>query len=146
MSAANASSSSSSALISFAQDINYTKMEGFKQYKAIFNQKNTCATCNNSRGAYPTAEDIYNAIKSSRCSQKTFNALSLQGFITSGSITACHCLKCLSLTPYYVAQMKHCTQKWDKHDNQGPGTEVVNTCCQLVGVVGIGLYHSMVDV
>ena len=37
-------------------------------------------------------------------------------------------------------------QKWDKHDNQGLGMEVVDTCHQLIGVVGIGLYHSMVDV
>ena len=64
---------------------------------------------------------------------------------TSGLVAAhCH-LKRLSLAPYYVVQMKHCTQKWDKHDNQGLGTEVVDTCHQLIGVVDTGLYHSMVD-
>ena len=92
------------------------------------------------------AEDVYHAIKSSGCSQNTFNALSLQDFITSGSIAAHHHLKHLSLAPYYAAQMKHHMQKWDKRDNQGPGTEVVDTCCQLIGVVGMGLYYSMADV
>ena len=58
------------------------------------------------------AEDVYNAVKSSRCLQRTFNALSLQDFIMSGLIAACHRLKCLSLVPYYVAQMKRCVQKW----------------------------------
>ena len=145
MSAANASSSSS-ALVSFAQDIEYTKTEGFKQYKAIFNQKNAHAACNNPHGAYPMAEDVYHAVKSSGCSQKTFNTLSLQDFITSGSIAARHHLRYLSLVPYYAAQMKHCMQKRDKHDNQGLGTEVVDTCCQQIGVVGMGLYHSMADV
>ena len=31
-------------------------------------------------------------------------------------------------------------------DNQGAGTEVIDTCQQLVGVVGTGLYHSMANV
>ena len=143
MSAPNASSS---ALMSFTQDVNYTKTEGFKQYKAIFNQKNAHYTYNNPHGTYPMAEEVYNAVKSSRCSQRTFNALSLQDFITSGSIAACCHLKHLSLVPYYVTQMKCCMQKWDKCDNQGAGTEVVDTCCQLIRVVGMGLYHSMADV
>ena len=142
----SANTSSSSALVSFAQDIDYSKTEGFKQYKTIFNQKNAHCAWNNPHGAYPTAEDVYNTVKSSGCSQRSFNAHSLQDFITSGSITArCH-LKHLSLVPYYVAQMKRCTQKWDKLDNQGVGMEVVNTCCQLIRVVGTGLYHSMADV
>ena len=68
---------SSSALVSFTQDVDYTKMEGFKQYKAIFNQKNACCACNNPHGAYLTAESIYNTVKSSSCSQRTFNGLSL---------------------------------------------------------------------
>ena len=91
-------------------------------------------------------EDVYNAVKSSSCSQKTFDALSLQDFITLGSIATRCCLKCPSLAPYYAAQMKCCTQKWDRHDDQGLGSEVVNTCHQLIGVVGTGLYHSMADV
>ena len=97
MSAPNASSSS--ALISFTQDIDYTKTEGFKQYKAIFNQKNACCARNDPCGAYLMVEDVYNAVKSSGCSQRTFDSLSLQDFITSGSITTCHCLKHLSLAP-----------------------------------------------
>ena len=121
-------------------------MEGFKQYKVVFNQKNTRAACNNPQEAYLTAEDTYNTIKSSGCLQRTFKALSLQDFITSGLIAAHHCLKCLSLVPYYAAQMKCCMQKWDKCDNQGVGMEVVDTCWQLVRVVGTGLYHSMADV
>ena len=109
MFAANASSSS--ALVSFAQDVDYTKMEGFKRYKTIYNRKNTRAAHNNPQGAYLMAEDIYNAVKSSGCSQRTFNTLSLQDFITSGSIAAHCCLKHLSLAPYYAVQMKHCIQK-----------------------------------
>ena len=107
MSAAN-TSLSSSALVAFTQDIDYTKIEGFKQYKAIFNQKNTRASHNNPCRVYPSAKDIYNAIKSSSCSQRTFDALSLQDFITSGSIATHHRLKHLSLEPYYAAQMKCC--------------------------------------
>ena len=145
MSNANASSSST-PLASYAQDVDYTNTEGFKQSRSIFNQKNTRVAHNDQRGAYLTAEDVYNAVKSSSCSQRTFEALSLQDFITSGSIAA-HCwLKCLSLAPYYVAQMKHCMQKWDRRNNQGMGTEVVDTCHQLIRVVGMGLYHLMVDV
>ena len=98
MSNANASSSSS-ALVSYAQDIDYTKTEGFKQYKAIFNQKNAWAAHNDPHGLYPSVEDIYNMVKSSGCLQRTFKALSLQDFITSGSIAACRCLKCWSLRP-----------------------------------------------
>ena len=51
---------SSSTLISFAQDVNYTKTEGFKQYKTIFNQKNAWAARNNPQGAYLMVEDTYN--------------------------------------------------------------------------------------
>ena len=145
MSAPN-TSSSLSALISFAQDVDYTRMEGFKQFKAAYNRKNARATRNNPCGSYPCAKDVYQAAKGPGCSQWTFNGLSLQDFIETGAI-AVHCrLKCLSLAPYYAAQMWHCTQKWDKHNNQGVGLEIIDTCRQLVGVVGTGLYHSMVDV
>ena len=144
MSAPNASSSS--ALVSFTQDVDYTKAEGFKRFKAMYNHKNACAACNDTRGAYPQAEDVYQATKGPRCSQWTFDGLSLQDFIEMGAIAAhCH-LKCLFLAPYYAAQMWHCTQKWDKRDDQGPGSEVIDTCHQLVGVVGTGLYHSMGNV
>ena len=145
MSAANASSSSS-ALISFAQDINYTRTEGFKRFKASYNCKNARTAHSNPRGSYPHAEDIYQAAKGLGCSLWSFNGLSLQDFIEMGAIATHRCLKHLSLAPYYAAQMQRCMQKWDKCDNQGPGSEVVNTCCQLVGVVSTGLYHSMADV
>ena len=36
--------------------------------------------------------------------------------------------------------------KWDHHDNQGEGMEVVDMCCQLMGVVSVGLYNSMANV
>ena len=58
----------SSSLVSFAQDVDYTNTEGFKQYKAIFNQKNARCAWNNPCGAYLMMEDVYNAVKSSgRC-------------------------------------------------------------------------------
>ena len=145
MSAFNASSSSS-ALVSFAQDVNYTKSEGFKRFKASYNIKNVRVARNDPHGAYPTAENVFQAAKGPGCSQRTFDGLSLDDFISSGSIAACHRLKRLSLAPYYVAQMKRCTQKWDRRDDQGPNSETIDTCRQLVGIVGTGLYHSMVDV
>ena len=142
----SASNASSSALISFAQDVDYTKTEGFKRFKASYNVKNARVACNNPHGAYPTTENIFQAAKGLGCSQQTFNGLSLDNFISSGSMAAHHHLKCLSLAPYYVAQMKQCTQKWDRHDDQGPNSLMIDTCCQLVGIVGTRLYHLMVDV
>ena len=142
----NTNASSSFPLITFAQDIDYSKTEGFKQFKAIYNQKNAQCAHNDLCGSYPTALKVYSAAKSSGMSEQDMAALSLQDFITSGTIAARHHLKHISLAPYYVAQMKHCTQKWDKCDNQGAGTEVVNTCWQLIGVVGTSLYHSMANV
>ena len=145
MSAPNASSSTS-PLIAFAQDVDYTRTEGFKRFKASYNCKNMRAAHNNPNRAYPQAEDVYQATKGLGCLLWTFDDLSLQDFIETGAVAACHHLKCLSLAPYYVAQMKCCMQKWDRHDDQGPSSEVVNTCQQLVRVVGMGLYHSMVDI
>ena len=102
--------------------------------------------CNDPCGAYPTAEAVFQAAKGPGCSQWTFNGLSLDDFITSGSVAACRHLKCLSLAPYYMAQMKHCTQKWDRCDDQGPALAMIDTCCQLIGIIGTGLYHLMADV
>ena len=34
----------------------------------------------------------------------------------------------------------------DSPDDQGPNLGTIDTCCQLVGIVGTGLYHSMADV
>ena len=46
----------------------------------------------------------------------------------------------------YAAQMKRCMQKWDRRDDQGSSSEVINVCQQLVSIVGTGIYHSMADV
>ena len=61
MSAPNASSSSQ--LVSYAQDIDYTRTEGFKQFKAWFNVKNARAACNNPNAVYPSPEVVYQAVK-----------------------------------------------------------------------------------
>ena len=145
MSAPNASSSVSQ-LVSYAQDIDYTRMEGFKQFKSCYNVKNARVARNDSCRAYPSAETVYQAVKGPGCMLHSFNGLSLDDFISSGSMSAHCCLKRLSLAPYYAAQMKQCTQKWDRHDDQGPNSSMVNMCRQLVGIVGTGLYHSMADV
>ena len=144
MSAPNVSSSS--ALVSFTQDVDYTRMEGFKRFKASYNVKNMRCARNNPRGSYPMAKDDFQAVKGPGCLQHTFDRLSLDNFISSRSIAACRCLKCLSLAPYYVAQMKCCMQKWDRCDEQGPVSATIVTCHQLVGIIGTGLYHSMADV
>ena len=145
MSAPNASSSSSQ-LVSYAQDIDYTRTEGFKRFKAHYNVKNARATCNNPCGAYPSAKTVYQAVKGLGCTLRSFNGLSLDNFISSGSMATCHHLKCLSLAPYYAVQMKQCTQKWDKHDDQGPNLVMIDTCRQLVSIIGTSLYHLMADV
>ena len=145
MSAPNASLSSS-ALVSFAADPNYTKTEGFKQFQRLYNKRNAHCAHNDPNTSYPNAAIIYNRVKNSGSTEKEFKDLSLQDFMITSSVTACHKLKWLSLAPYYQAHIDHCTWKWDAHDNQGKGTEVVNFCHQLMGVVSIGLYNLMADV
>ena len=145
MSAPNASSSSSQ-LVAYAQDVDYTWTEGFKRFKSHYNVKNARAACNDPRGLYPSAESVYQAVKGLGCTLRSFDGLSLDDFISSGSVAARRHLKRLSLAPYYMAQMKRCTQKWDRRNDQGPNSETINTCRQLVGIVGTGLYHSMADV
>ena len=145
MSAPNASSSSSQ-LVSYAQDINYTCTEGFKQFKAWYNVKNVRATRNDPNSVYPLPEIIYQAAKGPGMTERSLDSLSLDNFILAGSVSACHRLKRLSLAPYYAAQMKHCMQKWDHRDNQGASSEVINVSHQLIGVVGTGIYHSMAEV
>ena len=145
MSAPNASSSSSQ-LIAYAQDVDYTCTEGFKQFKAKYNVKNARATHNNPNSVYPSAETTYQAVKGPGCTLRSFDSLLLDNFITSSAVAARRCLKRLSLAPYYAAQMKRCTQKWDCRDNQGSSLEVINISRQLIGIVGTGLYHSMADV
>ena len=144
MSAAN--TSSSSQLVSYAQDIDYTHTEGFKQFKARYNVKNMRAARNDPNSVYPSAETIYQAVKGPGCTLRSFDSLSLDDFISSGAVAACRHLKCLSLAPYYAAQMKHCMQKWDRRDDQGSSLEAINVCQQLVSIIGTGIYHSMADV
>ena len=136
----------SSQLVSYAQDVDYTWTEGFKRFKVWYNVKNARAAHNDPNGAYPSAETVYQAVKGLGCTLCSLDGLSLNNFISSSSVAACHRLKRLSLAPYYLAQMKRCMQKWDRRDNQGPNSSTINTCCQLVGIVGTGLYHSMADV
>ena len=62
MSAPNASSSSSQ-LVSYAQDVDYTRTEGFKQFKARFNVKNARAARNDPNAAYPSPEVVYQAVE-----------------------------------------------------------------------------------
>ena len=102
----SAPNTSSSQLVSYAQDIDYTHTEGFKQFKAWYNIKNARAACNNPNRAYPSAETVYQAVKGLGCMLCSFDSLSLDDFISSGSVAAHHRLKRLSLVPYYVAQIK----------------------------------------
>ena len=104
MSTPNASSSSQ--LISYAQDVDYTRTEGFKQFKAQYNIKNTQVAHNAPNRVYPSPETIYQVVKGPGCTLQSFNSLSLDVFISAGSMATHHCLKCLSLAPYYAAQMK----------------------------------------
>ena len=145
MSAPN-TSSSSSQLVAYSQDIDYTRTEGFKRFKSHYNVKNTRVARNDPRGAYLSAETVFQAVKGPGCTLRSFDGLLLDDFISSGSVAACCRLKRLSLAPYYAAQMKRCTQKWDRRDDQGPNSETIDTCRQLVGIVGTSLYHSMADV
>ena len=111
-----------------------------------YNVKNARAARNDPNGLYPSAEVIYQAVKGPGCTLRSFNLLSLDDFISSGSVAARRCLKHLSLAPYYAAQMKRCTQKWDRHDDQGSNSEAINISRQLIGIMGMGLYHSMANV
>ena len=138
--------SSSSPLVSYAQDIDYTQMEGFKQFKAKYNIKNTRSARSDPNAAYPSAETVYQAVKGPGCTLRSLESLSLDDFISSGAVAARRRLKRLSLAPYYVAQMKRCTQKWDRRDDQGSSSEAINISQQLISIVGTGIYHSMADV
>ena len=145
MSAPNASSSSSQ-LVSYSQDVDYTRTKGFKQFKARYNIRNARAARNDPNAVYPSAEVVYQAVKGPGMTEQSLDSLSLDDFILAGSVSARRRLKRLSLVPYYAAQMKHCTQKWDQRDEQGASSEAINVSRQLIGVVGTGLYHSMAEV
>ena len=145
MSAPN-TSSSSSHLVAYAQDIDYTRTEGFKQFKARYNIKNNRSARNDANGVYPSPETIYQAAKGPGMTERSLDSLFLNDFILVGSISARRRLKRISLAPYYAAQMKRCTQKWDRRDDQGASSEAINVSRQLIGMVGTGLYHSMAEV
>ena len=142
----SAPGASSSPLVSYSQDVDYTWTEGFKQFKAKYNVKNARSARNDPNAAYPSAEVIYQAVKGPGCTLQSLDSLSPNNFISLGTVAAHRCLKCLSLAPYYAAQMKRCMQKWDRRDDQGSSSEAINVCRQLVGIVGTGIYHSMADV
>ena len=144
MSAPN--TSSSSQLVSYAQDVNYTHTEGFKQFKRRYNIKNTRAAQNNPNGVYLSAKTVYQAVKGLGCTLQSFDSLSLDDFISASSVATHRHLKHLSLAPYYAAQMKRCTQKWDRRDDQGGNSETIDVCRQLIGIVGTRLYHLMADI
>ena len=138
--------SSSSPLISYAQDVDYTRSEGFKQFKARYNVKNACAARNDPNTPCPTAKVVYQAVKGPGCMLRSLDSLSLDNLISSGAVAARRRLKRLSLAPYYAAQMKRCMQKWDRRDDQGSSSEAINVSRQLISIMGTGLYHSMADV
>ena len=121
-------------------------MEGFKQFKMKYNVKKARAAHNDPSRAYPSPEVIYQVVKGLGCTLWSFDSLSLDDFISSGAVAARRRLKHLSLAPYYAAQMKHCTQKWDRRDDQGSSSEVINVSRQLIGIMGMGIYHSMANV
>ena len=89
MSAPNASSSSFQ-LVSYAQDIDYTRTEGFKQFKAQYNVKNARAAHNDPNVVYPSAEVIYQAAKGPGMTERSLDSLSLDDFISAGAVSA-HC-------------------------------------------------------
>ena len=113
MSAPNASSSLSQ-LVSYSQDVNYTRTEGFKQFKVRYSIRHAQAAHNDPNGVYPSAKTIYQAVKGPGMTLRSLESLSLDDFISAGAVSARRRLKRLSLAPYYAAQMKRCTQKWDR--------------------------------
>ena len=120
---------------------------GGDEYGSEYRQNGQLITARtNPNRVYPSAEMVYQAVKGPGCTLRSFDSLSLDDFISAGSVAArCH-LKRLSLAPYYAAQMKCCMQKWDRRDDQGPNSGTIDTCQQLIGIVGMGIYHSMADV
>ena len=66
MSAPNASTSSSQ-LVAYAQDVDYTRTEGFKRFKSHYNIKNARVAHNDPRGTYPSAELVFQAVKGPGC-------------------------------------------------------------------------------
>ena len=85
--------SSSSPLVAYSQDVDYTRTEGFKQFKMKYNIKNARVAHNDPSAAYPSAETIYQAVKGPGCMLHSLDSLSLDDFISSGTVAARHRLK-----------------------------------------------------
>ena len=122
------------------------RKEGFKHFKELYNKQNNRTVYDDPNMPYPIPKVIYNQVKNSGCSEWTFKSLSLQDFVISDLVATCHHLKCFSLALYYMDQMECFTGNWDARDNQGEGMEVVDFCQQVIGIVGVSLYHLMADV
>ena len=124
MSAPNAGSSSS--LVSYSQDVDYTRTEGFKQFKTRYNVKKARAARNDPNAVYPSPEMVYQAVKGPGMTERSLDSLSLDDFILASSVSARRRLKRLSLAPYYAAtggkgwcpgpvHCKYITRKWTKY-------------------------------
>ena len=85
--------SSSSPLVSYSQDVDYTHTEGFKQFKVKYNVKKARMACNDLNRVYPSAEVIYQAVKGPGCTLRSFDSLSLDDFISAGSVATHRRLK-----------------------------------------------------
>ena len=90
---APSASSSSSQLVSYAQDVDYTRTEGFKQFKVKYNVRNTRAARNDPNGVYPSAEISYQAAKGPGMTLWSLDSLSLDDFISVGAVAARRRLK-----------------------------------------------------
>ena len=56
-------------------------MEGYKQFKAIYNQKNAQCARNDPHGSYLTVLEVYTTAKSSGMLTRDMAALSFQDFV-----------------------------------------------------------------
>ena len=74
MSAPNTSLSSN--IVSYAANPNYTRTEGFKWFKKVYNKHNNCFMHGDPNMLYPPPEVIYNQMKNLGCSEREFKSLS----------------------------------------------------------------------
>lgn len=72
--------------------------------------------------------------------------ISLSRTVGAAHVIAYHKLKRISIAAHHYVQLDCCTRKWDHRDCKGAGDEIINTCHQVIGSIGIGVYNSMVDV
>ena len=118
MSAPNASSLSS-GFISYTADPNYTRTEGFKRFKNLYNKWNAHCTHDDPNAPYLDAITVYNQVKNSGSTEREFKELSFHNFIILGSIASRHKLKHLSLPliimPRWIAVLASRTHKTARH-------------------------------